>query len=67
MNHRNGYRQRPVDTRVGSIDLAIPMLRRGSYFPDWLLDPRLRAEKALVTRSSAAALTSSGSFRTATP
>jgi putative transposase len=48
VNHRNGYRQRPFDTRVGSIDLAIPKLRRGSYFPDWLLDPRRRAEKALV-------------------
>jgi transposase-like protein len=47
-NHRNGYRQRPFDTRVGTIDLAIPKLRRGSYFPDWLLDPRRRAEKALV-------------------
>jgi putative transposase len=47
-NQRNGYRQRPFDTRVGSIDLAIPKLRRGSYFPDWLLDPRRRAEKALV-------------------
>jgi transposase-like protein len=49
VNHRNGYRQRPFDTRVGSIDLAIPKLRRGSYFPDWLLDPRRRAEKALVS------------------
>ena len=48
VNHGNGYRQRPFDTRVGSIDLAIPKLRRGSYFPDWLLDPRRRAEKALV-------------------
>jgi putative transposase len=48
VNHRNGYRQRLFDTRVGSIDLAIPKLRRGSYFPDWLLDPRRRAEKALV-------------------
>ena len=48
MNHRNSYRQRPFDTRVGSIDLAIPKLRRGSYFPDWVLDPRRRAEKALV-------------------
>lgn len=47
-NQRNGYRQRPFDTRVGTIDLAIPKLRRGSYFPDWLLDPRRRAEKALV-------------------
>ena len=48
VNHRNGYRQRPFDTRVGTIELAIPKLRRGSYFPDWLLDPRRRAEKALV-------------------
>lgn len=48
VNHRNGYRQRPFDTRVGSVELAIPKLRRGSYFPDWLLDPRRRAEKALV-------------------
>jgi transposase-like protein len=47
VNHRNGYRQRPFDTRVGSIDLAIPKLRRGSYFPDWLLDPlRRRREGA---------------------
>ena len=48
VNHRNGYRQRPWDTRVGTIDLAIPKLRQGSYFPDWLLDPRRRAEKAMV-------------------
>ena len=48
VNYRNGYRARPFDTRVGTIDLAIPKLRRGSYFPDWLLDPRRRAEKALV-------------------
>jgi len=48
VNHRNGYRTRPFDTRVGSIELAIPKLRRGSYFPEWLIDPRRRAEKALV-------------------
>ena len=48
VNYRNGYRQRSFDTRVGTIELAIPKLRRGSYFPDWLLDPRRRAEKALV-------------------
>ena len=48
VNQRNGYRQRPFDTRVGSIELAMPKLRRGNYFPDWLLDPRRRAEKALV-------------------
>lgn len=44
---RNGFRHRPWDTRVGSIDLAIPKLRTGSYFPSWL-EPRRRAEQALV-------------------
>jgi putative transposase len=47
-NSRNGYRARRWDTRVGSIDLAIPRLRQGSYFPEWLLEPRRRAERALV-------------------
>jgi transposase-like protein len=37
-NTRNGYRRRDWDTRAGSISLAIPKLRQGSYFPDWLLD-----------------------------
>jgi transposase-like protein len=45
---RNGYRHRPWDTRVGTIDLAIPKLREGTYFPSWLLTPRRRAERALV-------------------
>jgi putative transposase len=49
VNTRNGYRQRPWDTRAGSIDLAIPKLRHGSYFPDWLLERRRRAEAALVS------------------
>jgi putative transposase len=44
---RNGYRQRPWDTRVGSIELAIPRLRSGSYFPSFL-EPRRRSEQALV-------------------
>ena len=48
VNYRNGYRPRAFDTRVGSIELAIPKLRRGSYFPDWLVEPRRRAERALV-------------------
>jgi len=48
-NTRNGYRRRGWDTRAGSIDLAIPRLRQGSYFPDWLLERRRRAEAALVT------------------
>jgi len=47
-NTRNGYRRREWDTRAGSADLAIPKLRQGSYFPDWLLERR-RAEAALVT------------------
>jgi len=47
-NTRNGYRQRGWDTRAGSIDLAIPKLREGSYFPEWLLERRRRAESALV-------------------
>src|SRR6185312_14130799 len=48
-NIRNGYRRREWDTRAGSISLAIPKLRHGSYFPDWLLERRRRAEAALVT------------------
>src|SRR5512138_3370075 len=47
-NSRNGYRSRPWDTRVGTIDLQIPKLRHGTYFPGWLLEPRRRAEKALT-------------------
>ena len=47
-NTRNGYRRREWDTRAGTIDLAIPKLRQGSYFPDWLLERRRRAEAALV-------------------
>jgi putative transposase len=47
-NSRNGYRSRQLDTRVGSIDLSIPKLREGSYYPGWLLGPRRRAERALV-------------------
>jgi len=48
VNQRNGYRERRWDTRVGSIPLAVPKLRHGSYFPDWLLEPRRRAERCLV-------------------
>lgn len=48
-NSRNGYRHRQFDTRAGSLDLAIPKLRSGSYFPDWLLERRKRAERALTT------------------
>ena len=49
VNSRNGYRERDWDTRVGSINLAVPKLRQGSYFPAWLLEPRRRAERAMVT------------------
>jgi Transposase, Mutator family len=48
-NTRNGYRRREWDTRAGSIGLAIPKLRHGSYFPAWLLERRRRTEAALVT------------------
>ena len=44
---RNGYRQRGWDTRVGSLELALPRLRSGSYFPSFL-EPRRRSEQALV-------------------
>jgi transposase-like protein len=45
---RNGYRTRPWDTRVGTINLAIPKLRSGSYFPSWL-EARKRGEQALIS------------------
>jgi transposase-like protein len=48
VNVRNGYRDRDFDTRAGTIELKIPKLRSGSYFPDWLLEPRRRAERALT-------------------
>jgi len=48
-NTRNGYRHREWDTRAGTIDVAIPKLRQGAYFPDWLLERRRRAEAALVS------------------
>ena len=47
-NRRNGYRERAWDTRTGTIALQIPKLREGTYFPDWLLEPRRRAERAFV-------------------
>jgi transposase-like protein len=47
-NSRNGYRVRPWDTRVGTIDLAVPKLRQGVYSPEFLLQPRRRAEQALM-------------------
>ena len=49
VNRRNGYRHRDFDTRVGTVDVAIPKLRQGSYFPEWLLERRKRAERALTS------------------
>ena len=45
--NRNGYRDRTLDTRLGSLQLRIPKLRQGSYFPPFL-EPRRTSEKALV-------------------
>lgn len=49
VNQRNGYRHRQLDTRMGSIDVAIPKLRQGSFFPEWLLQRQKRSEAALTT------------------
>jgi len=49
VTQRNGYRHRELDTRVGTIDVAIPKLRSGTYFPEWLLERRKRAETAMIT------------------
>jgi putative transposase len=48
LTHRNGYRTRAWSTRAGELELAIPKLRRGSYFPSFL-EPRKRSEQALVS------------------
>lgn len=49
VNSRNGYRHRDLDTRVGTLDVAVPKLRTGSLFPGWLLERRKRAERALTS------------------
>jgi putative transposase len=49
VNRRNGYRSRDFDTRAGTLDLAVPKLRQATYFPDWLLERRKRAERALTS------------------
>ena len=48
-HRRNGYRHRGLDTRAGTLDVAIPKLREGTYFPDWILQRQRRAEAALTT------------------
>jgi putative transposase len=50
-NRRNGYRGRDFDTRTGTLELEIPKLRAGTYFPEWLLERRKRAERALTSAS----------------
>jgi putative transposase len=47
VTHRNGYRARPWETRVGEIELLIPRARQGSDFPSFL-EPRRRSEQAVV-------------------
>src|SRR5919205_973235 len=47
LNYRNGYRERALDTRLGTLRLRVPKLRQGSYFPPFL-EPRRVSEKALV-------------------
>ena len=49
INRRNGYRERAWDTRAGTIALQVPKLREGTYFPEWLLTRRRRAEQALTS------------------
>jgi putative transposase len=49
VNSRNGYRRREWDTRTGTIELAMPKLRSGSYYPEWLLERRRRAERTLAS------------------
>lgn len=49
VNSRNGYRERRWDTRAGTIDLQVPKLREGTYYPAWLLTHRRRAEQALAS------------------
>jgi len=49
VNSRNGYRHRDLDTRMGTLDVAVPKLRSGSLYPEWLLERRKRAERALTS------------------
>ena len=47
VNYRNGYRARALDTRIGTLELRIPKLRQGTYFPPFL-EPRKMSERALA-------------------
>ena len=66
-NQRNGYRAREWDTRAGTVELAVPKLREGSFFPDWLLTHRRRAEQALVTVVATAYMLGVSTRRVDTP
>lgn len=59
VNHRNGYRPREWDTRAGTVELAIPKLRSGSYFPHWLLAQNHLNARSSSRSSPRTALTSS--------
>ena len=48
MNRRNGHSDRDFDTRAGTIELRVPKLRQGTYYPEWLFERSRRAERALV-------------------
>ena len=48
VNRRNGYRDRDFDCRAGTVELRVPKLRQGSYYPEWLFERRRRAERALT-------------------
>ena len=63
VNLRNGYRPRDIDTRVGTIEVAIPKLRRGSYFPEWLLDEIASAAGSRGSTTSASTESSTTSPR----
>ena len=62
-NRRNGYRPREWDTRAGTVELSIPKLRQGSFFPDWLLTswvtPARRRNGDPIHTSSACAMSGS--------
>jgi len=49
VNRRNGYRHPGRDTRIGTLDVGVPKLREGTFFPKWLLERRKRAEAALTS------------------
>ncbi len=65
--HRNGYRHRDLDTRLGTLDMAVPKLRSGAYLPDWLMERRKRAESALITVAADCYLAGVSTHRRAPP